>query len=220
MYPAKYISIFPGPCVLALQPVVRGLIVVAAVAAAIAAGVFYFVRQGFSSRPAPGAAETLIATTLRTASIPDRYKEMRNPVDCSPQVFDEAGAHWADHCATCHANDGSGNTLLGKTMYPRPPDMRLAGTQGQSDGELYYTINNGVRLTGMPAFGDPGDNDTASWKLVCFIRRIPKLTSDEIDVLKTLNPKTPEDLEEERQEREFLNGGPLPGADATTGHKH
>ncbi len=99
--------------------------------------------------------------------------------------------------------------------------MRLAGTQGQSDGELYYTIENGVRLTGMPAFGEGGDNDKASWKLVCFIRRIPKLTSEEVDVLKTLNPKTPDDLEEERQEREFLNGGPLAAPETGhEGHKH
>lgn len=206
---------------LAFLSMMRGLILVALVALAIGAGTMFLVHQGFSSRPMPGAAEARIATTLRMASIPGRYETMRNPVDCSsPQVFIEAGTHWADHCATCHANDGSGDSLLGKMMYPRPPDLRLPATQNQSDGELYYTINNGVRLTGMPAFGDPGDGDTASWKLVCFIRRIPKLTSDEIDRLKTQNPKTPEDLEEERQEQEFLNGGPLPVAQTSAGHKH
>jgi hypothetical protein len=201
--------------------VVRGLIIIAALAVAIAAGMLVFVHQGFSTRSAPSAAEALIAGSVRQASIPGRYKEMRNPVDCSPQVFTQAGAHWADHCATCHANNGSGESLLGKTMYPRPPDMRQTETQDQSDGELYYTINNGVRLTGMPAFGEQGDNDTDSWKLVCFIRRLPKLTSEELDVLKSLNPKTPDDLEEERQEREFMNGGPLPAAEEpSTGHRH
>jgi hypothetical protein len=186
----------------------------------MAAGMLVFVRHGFSTRSAPSAAEALIAGSVRQASIPRHYQEMRNPVDCSPQVFTEAGAHWADHCATCHANNGSGESLLGKTMYPRPPDMLLPSTQNQADGELYYTINNGVRLTGMPAFGDAGDDDTASWKLVCFIRRLPKLTAEEEDVLKTLNPKTPDDLEEERQEREFLNGGPLPSVEPASGHKH
>jgi hypothetical protein len=181
-----------------------------------------FVRHGSSTRSAPSAAEALIAGSMRSLSIPARYKEVRNPVDCSPQFFAEAGAHWADHCATCHANNGSGDSLLGKTMYPRPPDMRQPPTQNQADGELYYTINNGIRLTGMPAFGEAGDDDTASWKLVCFIRRLPKLTADEEDELKRLNPKTPEDLEEERQEREFLNGGPLPAPpSADSGHsKH
>ena len=71
------------------------------------------------------------------------------------EVLADARAHWADHCAVCHANNGSGDTMYGKTMYPRPPDMRQKDTQEMSDGELYYTIKNGVRLSGMPAFGDP-----------------------------------------------------------------
>ena len=36
--------------------------------------------------------------------------------------------------------DGSGQTKLGKGLYPKPPDLRAAGTQNKSDGELYYTI--------------------------------------------------------------------------------
>jgi hypothetical protein len=52
--------------------------------------------------------------------------------------------------------------MYGKTMYPRPPDMRQKDTQEMSDGELYYTIKNGVRLSGMPALGDPGDDDVDS----------------------------------------------------------
>jgi cytochrome c553 len=200
---------------------VRGLVVIGAFVAALAAGLFLFVRQGFSTRSAPSVAEAAIASAARNLSVPGRYHEMRNSVDCSPQVFTEAGAHWADHCATCHANNGGGESLLGKTMYPRPPDMRLAATQTQSDGELYYTINNGVRLTGMPAFGEAGDNDSSSWKLVCFIRRLPKLTADEEAELKKLNPKTPDEIEEERQEEEFLNGGPLPPPPPSEGvHKH
>ena len=88
--------------------------------------------------------------------------------------------------------------------------MRLPETQRQSDGELYYTIKNGVRLTGMPAFGDPGDQDADSWKLVCFIRHLPQLSAEEEQEMKKLNPKTPADLEEERQEEQFLNDGTPP----------
>jgi len=65
----------------------------------------------------------------------------------------------------------------------------------------------------MPAFGEPGDNDADSWKLVCFIRHLPRLTPEEIDAMKQLNPKTPEDLEEEKQEQQFLSGGTVPTAE-------
>jgi hypothetical protein len=187
------------------------LIVVALMFSAAGAGLFIVTRIGFNSRAAPSPIEASLARELRLLSVPKDYKRMRNPVDCSDAVLTEARAHWADHCATCHANNGSGDSTFGRTMYPRPPDLRQPATQTQSDGELYYTVNNGVRFTGMPAFGEPGDRDgdrgNDTWKLVCFVRRLPHLSAEEEQQMKKLNPKTPDELEEERQEEEFLNGG-------------
>ena len=77
-------------------------------------------------------------------------RDTPNPVSFSDAVWVESRAHFADHCAGCHANDGSGNTEVGRNLYPRAPDMRLAETQRLTDGELYWIIENGVRLTGMP----------------------------------------------------------------------
>ena len=184
---------------------------------AAAAGLYFFARRGFSTRTAPSMVETYLASSIRGLSAWAKSKQALNPVNCSEEALGEARAHWADHCAICHANNGSGDTMLGRTMYPRPPDMRQGATQRQSDGELYYTIKNGVRLSGMPAFGDPGDEDADSWKLVCFIRHLPQLSSEEEQQMKKLNPKTPEELEEEQQEEEFLNGGTSP---AQSEHHH
>jgi cytochrome c553 len=175
--------------------------------------VFLFVevaQRGFSTRTEPGALEAYLAAHVRDWSIPQKFKGMRGTVSCSTEILSQARAHWADHCATCHANNGSGDSLFGRALYPRPPDMRGAWTQNQSDGELYYTIKNGVRFTGMPAFGEPGDADAESWNLVCFIRHLPQVSTEEEREMQKLNPKTPEDLEEERQEEQFLNGGPAP----------
>jgi mono/diheme cytochrome c family protein len=143
---------------------------------------------------------------------------MKNPVVSAPDVVHEGMAHWADHCATCHANNGSGDTMYGKTMYPRPPDMRQKDTQAMSDGELYYTIKNGVRLSGMPAFGDPGDDDMDSWKLVVFIRHLPQLIPAEETEMQRLNPKSPDEIREEKEEEEFLKGDAQSATSATTMH--
>ena len=89
--------------------------------------------------------------------------------------------------------------MYGKTMYPRPPDMRRKETQAMSDGELYYIIHNGVRWTGMPAWGN-ADNDPDSWKLALFIRHLPQLTPDEIHDMEHYNPKSIADQEEEKQD--------------------
>jgi mono/diheme cytochrome c family protein len=126
----------------------------------------------------------------------------------SPEALAEARAHWADHCAACHANNGSGDVEMGKHLYPPAPDMRQADTQNLTDGELFYIIQNGVRLSGMPSWGGGGSHDELdSWKLVRFVRHLPNLTAQEEREMETLNPRGPRELQEEQEERDFLNGG-------------
>ena len=166
-------------------------------------------RRGFSARATPSAIEQIAATTARKLAVPSQYRQLRNPLGASPENVQGGLEHFADHCAICHANDGAGDTMFGKGMYPKPPDMRQAATQNQSEGELYYTIENGVRLSGMPAFGEERvvGGDAETWKLVLFIRHLPKLTPGELKRMNELNPKTEQDRQEEMEEKEFLNGG-------------
>jgi mono/diheme cytochrome c family protein len=138
---------------------------------------------------------------------PGGAKDLANPVPYSPEVLAAARAHWADHCAGCHANNGSGDTEMGKRMYPPAPDMRQADTQQMTDGELFFIIQNGVRMTGMPAWGGgSGHDEEDSWKLVRFIRHLPQITAQEEREMQSLNPKSPDEIQEEQEEKEFLNG--------------
>ena len=163
---------------------------------------------GFSARAQPVAAERWAARRARAMALPAGAKERSNPVPDSPEVLAEARAHWADHCAACHSNNGSGEVAMGKHMYPPAPDMRQADTQSLTDGELFYVIQNGIRLSGMPSWGSGESHDELdSWKLVRFVRHLPQLTSQEEREMETLNPKSPQELKEEQEEREFLNGG-------------
>ena len=193
------------------------MVVVILCLAAAAAGLRY--AGPFDARAEPGPVETGVARTVRAWTVPSKYRQMRNPVACDAVALAAAREHWADHCAVCHGNNGSGQTMFGRGMYPKPPDMRMHQTRTQSDGELYSTIKYGVRLTGMPAFGEPGDHDHSSWALVCFIRHLPEMTPEEELAIRAMNPKTEADREEERQEEEFLNGGTPPPV-ATSGHRH
>lgn len=164
------------------------------------------VSAGVSARDKPTAIETAIAETMRGWAMPRSAKAMQNPVALTPEVMTQARRHYADHCAVCHANDGSGDTEMGRGMYPKPPDMRKE-TQTMSEGEIYYTIRNGVRLTGMPAWGaaSDGDHDNDSWALVHFIRHLPQLSASELRDMQNYNPKSPADMQEEKQEEKFLN---------------
>lgn len=180
------------------------LICVIVLAGAAVQGVIV-IRRGFSTRDNPSWIETVMAKTARRMAVPAKAEQMRNPVPNNSETLAEAEAHWADHCATCHANNGSGDTMIGNNLYPKAPDMRLPATQNLSDGELYYTIQNGIRLTGMPAWGETGDRDEDSWKLVHFIRHLPRLTPEEEKEMERLNPKGPEERKEEQEEQDFLN---------------
>lgn len=165
---------------------------------------------GFSARVKPTAVETMAARTARSLALSAAVRDRQNPVPDSEQMRKEGLEHWADHCALCHANDGSGDTEMGRQMYPPAPDMRGPDTQRLTDGELFYIIENGIRLTGMPAWGSGSERDQQdTWKLVRFIRHLPALTAVELEKMKEFNPRSPQEIREEMEEQEFLNGGPV-----------
>lgn len=173
---------------------------------------------GISARPEPSAAEAALARRVRSALIPVAAQEARNPILLEARALSEGRAHFADHCAGCHANDGSGDTPLGRSLYPRAPDMRAPTTQALTDGELFYIIENGVRLTGMPAWGGAGRPEE-SWKLVHFIRHLPALAPDERAAMELLNPRGPDEWRELQEEAEFLNAkGHAPAPSRHPGH--
>ena len=186
------------------------LIIIGVALLAVAFGIAISVlHDGLSARATPTRLEALLARNARHLAIPSNARLAQNPVLDSPEDLREARLHFADHCAICHANDGSGHSEIGDGLYPKPPDLRLPQTQNLTDGELFWIIENGVRFTGMPAFSSNGGNHGGgqdSWKLVHFIRHLPHLTAAERLEMERYNPKGPEDRAEEQEENDFLNG--------------
>jgi mono/diheme cytochrome c family protein len=159
----------------------------------MAGGVWYVVATGLSARPAPGSIETRLARAVRQWAVPRDVHDRTPPLPSSADAVDEALNHFARYCATCHANDGSGEAPIGKALFPRAPDMRQAPTQELTDGDLFYIIEYGVRFTGMPAWGDGSPKgEELGWKLVHFIRHLPKLTPEELKRMERQNPKLPQ----------------------------
>lgn len=168
-------------------------------------------RRGLSARDEPSRIEELVARSFRRLAMPKVVRDVRNPVASSTQVLAAGRLHFADHCSSCHGNDGSGQTEIGRGLYPRAPDMRLPSTQALSDGELFSIIRNGIRLTGMPAWGNAtAEDDLSTWKLVRFIRHLPNLSDAELEEMRRLNPRSPAELMREREVEEFLSGKETP----------
>jgi mono/diheme cytochrome c family protein len=186
-----------------------------------AIAVRHVVTSGVSAKEQPGAVEEFLARNVRNMAIARRAKTLTNPVEYSAEVIADGRAHFADHCATCHANDGSGKTGIGQSLWPKAPDLRHAPTQNLTDGELFWIIENGIRFTGMPAWSTgTKEGETASWHLVHFIRRLPKLTPEELASMESLNPRSPEEIRQQLAEEAFLEGRDEPAAPPPTPHKH
>lgn len=153
-------------------------------------------RHGFSARAKPAPYEEFLARALRRlASEPDAAR-LKNPAEATDLAIAEARDHFADHCAICHGNRGDGKTQINAGLYPPAPDMRSQATQELTDGELFYIVKNGIRFTGMPGWGG---SDEDNWKLVLFIRHLPKLTEQELEFMTEIN-QMPADSEQGAKE--------------------
>jgi hypothetical protein len=162
-----------------------GLFVSCLLLAACLLACFQYMRMhSFSAREKPHPVEAFLARNVRRLAVPPGVKELKNPVELTPFVLALARDHFADHCAICHSNRGDGKTLIGEGLYPPPPDMRLADTQNLSDGEIMFIIKNGIRFTGMPGWGG---KDEENWRLVWFIRHLPRLSDKEVELMKEIN---------------------------------
>ena len=158
------------------------MVLVVLLAIVIAFGLYgtILIRRGFSATEQPSSLEKVVARTVRNLAIPSKARNESNPWKATPETLQQARDHFADRCAICHGKDGSGQSDIGPNLYPKPPDLRLPATQKLTDGEIHYIIKNGIRLTGMPAWGNPHEEqEENSWKLVLFIRSISQMTPQE-----------------------------------------
>ena len=143
----------------------------------------YFRTHKFSAKDKPSRLEMAFAKHARNISTPSDAKSLTNPRPVTEESMREAREHFAEHCSICHGIDGKGQTTIGQNLYPQAPDMTQGATQQKTDGELFYIVSHGVRLTGMPAW-EGTDSPDSIWDLVAFMRHLPQLTPDELREMK------------------------------------
>lgn len=157
-----------------LSGMVFGVVALAVAAAAVvAAGML----DPAASVP-PGALETRLARFALDRAVARRAPRSPNPLKADPEVLRGGLAHYKSMCVTCHGAPGVDASEAGSGLNPPAPDLSLGRVQKRTDGELFWLVQNGVRMTGMPAFG-PTHKDEEIWKIVAFLRHLPALTPDE-----------------------------------------
>ena len=110
-------------------------------------------------------------------SVREHAKAIATPPQARDEDVREGFRFYNEACVYCHGAPGKDPTDIGKGLNPEPP--YLPDVVGRwSNTELFWIAKNGVRMTGMPAFG-PSHKDDEIWKVVAFVQRLPKMTEQD-----------------------------------------
>src|SRR5271169_5540847 len=129
--------------------------------------------QGCTAGKQPSQEETGLANAAKDVTIPLEAGKMKNPLPETEEVVSQGQEVFLGSCVQCHGPEARGDTTVGRNMNPPAMDLTSAHVQHWSDAELFWIIQNGVRLTGMPSWKSSiSDSDT--WKLARFIHNLPR----------------------------------------------
>ena len=188
-----------------LLGVVFGILLVAAGAAAIV----YTGAFNTSAEVPPSRMERRLATLALNKSVAKRAPNRKNPLPATPENLRGGLAHFRENCVVCHGAPGVDPGEIGQGLNPGAPDLTLPRVQERTDGQLYWLVDEGIRMTGMPAFG-PTHGENELWQIVAFLRHLPEITDEEKAQLQG---------EKEAAEHHHEEAPPSP-ATAKPGHSH
>lgn len=162
-----------------MKRAVAGIVAAVAVPTAAAAVVIY---GGFvpvdARRPDPKWVRGLL-TTVRNHSIERASRGIHVPPLDDPAMAREGLEHYAEMCAGCHGAPGVERSEAGRGLNPRPPLLYKHPMKGDEDAaETFWVIKNGIRMTGMPAFG-PTHDDAKIWAIVALLAKLPSMSAEE-----------------------------------------
>jgi len=133
-----------------------------------------------AATPGPGAVEKTFASWVVDASVHWRAPDGPIPMEVDGNVLSSGLSHYRGMCLQCHGAPDVAAAEFAEGLNPPAPDLTETD---MDDGELFWTIKNGIRMTGMPPFGlSHGDDEI--WHLVAFIRHLPELTPAEKETLR------------------------------------
>ncbi|MEP6471877.1 MAG: cytochrome c [Acidobacteriota bacterium] len=157
-----------------LAGIVFGILLVAAGAAAVV----YTGSFNTSAEIAPGKMERTLAEFALNKSVARRAPSRKNPLPATPETLRGGLAHFRENCVVCHGAPGVDPGEIGQGLNPGAPDLTLPRVQARSDGQLYWLVDEGIRMSGMPAFG-PTYGEKELWQIVAFLRHLPEITEEE-----------------------------------------
>ena len=140
----------------------------------VGAIVYRVLTASISALPEPGHVEIWVATSVRNWYIRRgaSHSSIHEPGNSPAEVSVGEGL-FSMACASCHGKDGRNPTNIGRAMYPRAYDLAAPEVQHLTNPELFWVVKNGIRLSGMPAFGKILSDDE-TWQVTYYVRSLGK----------------------------------------------
>ena len=146
----------------------------------VAAGIVYLFSGYYDiSATRPHWKTTVwIINEVRERSVEFHSKTIKPHDLKDPKLLKVGVEHYHEMCRLCHGAPGQEEEEFARGLYPKPPDLASKDVQEMSDAEAFWILKNGIKMTGMPAFG-PTHNDDDLWGIVSFWRRLPGLKPEQ-----------------------------------------
>lgn len=84
---------------------------------------------------------------------------------------------YKENCAVCHGLPGEPKTAIAQGMYPAPPQLfHGVGVTDDETWESYWKVENGIRMSGMPAFKGQL-TETQIWQVSVLVKNADKISA-------------------------------------------
>ena len=142
----------------------------------IAAGAYIYFSRGYAPVATSAQAmpfEKRLAKMALDAQI-EKQAPKNVPIQADEATYTAGAAIYKMNCAVCHGLPGAPETPIAKGEFPRPPQLFKHGVTDDPEGETYWKVANGIRLTGMPAFSH-ALSETQMWQVSLLLKNADKL---------------------------------------------
>lgn len=147
----------------------------------LALGAFFgFVYSGLYNVAATEPDSALVNWVMSTTSdqsIRSHAQGIKPPPNLADSATVSKGRYRYDElCVVCHGAPGISNGKIGRGLSPRPPSL-MVSLDDFTPGEIFWVVKNGIKMTGMPAFG-PTQSDEEIWEMVSFAQALADMTPE------------------------------------------
>jgi len=128
------------------------------------------------------ATTTYLLGLVRDRSVAQRASDIQAPDITSVVLVKEGAPNYSAMCAQCHLSPGETSSELFEGLNPQPPNFSLADHKPHNPAETFWIIKNGIKMTGMPAWGE-SHTEQQIWDLVAFVNALDTMSAEDYKTL-------------------------------------